>query len=577
VNRGFKWLSLGLAALGGAYLLRRDLFARVLNLTRPKQRVIVQRDVRIAMLDGVKLAGDVYRPAAPGQYPAVLMRTPYGRSGRYSSFGHLQEFYARRFAERGYAVVVQDVRGRFDSGGEFNPFLYEKDDGIMSLKWIAAQTWCDGQIGMWGASYSGIVQWATIPATPLVKAFVPAVTTSALHEVVYPDGAFDLGLILRWLTIFKLIDRNRTQPVWANLSFFLDLERAVQPAFQHLPIAEADRVALGTEAPYYRFWLEHPDYDAIWQQVFEHLRPERVTAPAHLIGGWYDFFLRGLLEDYAKLKSAGQQPYLTIGPWHHFQALVSFADLREGLRWFDAHFKGQMSQLRKTPVRIFVMGINQWRDLPDWPPSTRTHPLYLSANRQLASGKPSEITRPSRYRYDPAHPTPIRGGAQFSAGAGARNNWFWEHRPDVLTFTSSPLDRDTEVMGAARIILYVKSSVEHTDFFGRLCDVGPAGLSTNVCDGFIRVHPGTGEAQMDGTLKIEFELWSTAYHFRKGHRVRLCIASGAHPRWSRNPGTGEPLAISKDLRIAEQQVFHDTQHPSALLLPVIGEKDVKEV
>lgn len=569
MKRLTKLLSLATLLAGSAYLLRRELYALLLRLSPPSHRVHVERDVTITMPDGVRLISNVYRPVSGSRFPAVLMRTPYGRSPRDSAFGGIQEFFARRFAERGYAVVVQDVRGRFDSEGEFNPFLYERDDGIATLEWIAAQPWCDGQIGMWGASYSGIVQWATIPATRLVKAFVPVVTTSSLYNVVFPDGAFDLGLILRWLTIFRLLDRNRHRTLWANLWFFFDIERTVRPAFMHLPIYEADRAALGSEVAFYRYWLEHASQDdEVWRQALEHVRVEAVEAPAHLIGGWYDFFLRGLLEDYATLKAAGRRPYLTIGPWHHFQALVSFVDLREGLRWFDAQFKGQTESLRADPVRIFVLGANEWRSLPDWPPPSQTIPYYLAPGRHLTTTAPADDAPPSCYQYNPAHPTPSFGGAQFTLGAGARNNWLWEHRSDVLTFTSPPLQTDTEVIGAVRLVLYVCSNLDYTDFFGRLCDVAPYGASINVCDGLLRLTPTTGDLQPDGTRRIEIDLWSTAYRFRRGHRLRVSISSGAHPRWSRNPGTGEPFTVTPVLRVAEQQVFHDTQHPSAILLPL---------
>jgi hypothetical protein len=295
-----------------------------------------------------------------------------------------------------------------------------------------------------------------------------------------------------------------------------------------------------------------------------------VTAPAHLVGGWYDFFLRGLLDDYAKLKAAGQRPYLTIGPWHHFSALVSFADLRAGLRWFGTHLKGETNGLRRDPVRIYVMGANEWRELPDFPPPAKTRSLYLTPERWLSADIPMGKAPPSGYIYDPMRPTPIRGGTQFNLGAGARDNRSWERRKDVLTFTSPVLREDMDVIGEARLTLYVTSSLQHTDFFARLCDVAPSGRSTNVCDGLLRVCPGVGECQPDGTLKVEVALWSTAYRFRKGHRIRLCVASGAHPRWSRNPGTGEPITTSTELCMAEQQVFHDEQHPSAVLLPVVN-------
>lgn len=556
--------------LSSLYLFRRHIYARLLRLSPPRCGVSVERGVVVVTRDGVRLVGDLYRPAGLAKCPALLMRTPYGRSGRYSSFGHLQEFFAQRFAERGYAVLVQDVRGRLESGGSFSPYLFERDDGIDSVEWLAAQPWCDGQIGMWGASYSGIVQWAVVPSTPLVKAFMPSITSAALHDILYPDGALDLGLALRWLSIFKTIDHNRSRAPWANLFLFNEVEQMVKPAVTHLPVASVDKVALDEEVDFFQLWLEHPEGDdELWSKALEHLRLEQVTAPAHLVGGWYDFFLRGMLQDYAKLKAAGQQPYLTIGPWHHFAALFSFADVREGLRWFDIHFKGQANKRRQMPVRVFILGSRQWRDLPDWPPTAETRPFYLGGEHTLSTRVPTSAAPPYRYTYDPADPTPSIGGSQFSLDAGAVDNRQWERRNDVLAFTSAPLTHDLEIIGEVRLVLYVRSSLAHTDFFGRLCDVAPNGKSTNICDGLFRLRPGTGECQPDGTLRIEIDMWATAYHFRRGHRIRLCVASGAHPRWNRNFGTGEPFTTGTDLRVAQQAVYCDQTHPSALRLPVI--------
>ena len=569
MNRLSKFLTL-LAVSGVAYLFRRYLFAYLLKLTPPLNRVTVETDLSITMPDGVVLVADIYLPLEKSKYPAILMRSPYGRSGDYSVFGHLQTFFAQRFAERGYAVVVQDVRGRFASGGKFNPYWHEKEDGIATLEWIVAQSWCDGQIGMWGASYGGIVQWAVASSTPLVKAFVPSISAASLYPILYPDGAFDLGLTLRWLLIFKALDRHRDGSILDYFQFYLQIEVALERALKHLPVTEADTVAVGEEIAFYRFWLEHSDAnDETWQQVSEQMNLEQVKAPAHLVGGWYDFFLRALLDDYASLKAAGQRPYLTIGPWHHYSELTSFADLREGLHWFDAHFKGKTGELRQNPVRIYVMGANEWCDLPDFPPAPAAHLLYLTPEHWLTSEVPEQNSSPSRYVYDPAHPTPILGGTQFNMGAGARDNRVLERRKDVLTFTSSSLEADLDVIGTARLTLYVTSSLEHTDFFARLCDVDPSGKSINVCDGLLRIQPGIGECQPDGTLKIDVVLWSTAYRFRKGHRIRLCIASGAHPRWNRNSGTDEPITTVSTLHCAEQQVFHDDTHPSALMLPVV--------
>jgi putative CocE/NonD family hydrolase len=288
----------------------------------------------------------------------------------------------------------------------------------------------------------------------------------------------------------------------------------------------------------------------------------------HLVGGWYDFFLRGLLADYAALRDAGQKPYLTIAPTHHFNGMVSPLALREGLRWFDAHLKGEQGALRERPVHVYMMGLEQWRALNDFPPPSREALLYLGSEAALQPSPASDIQEGDRYLYDPANPTPILGGNQFNPHAGAKDNRSLEARSDVLTYTSSVLEQPVEVMGTARLTLYARSSVEHTDFFARLCDVCPDGRSINICDGFLRVTPESAARQPDGTLCLEIDLWATAYYFKRGHRIRLIIASGAHPRWARNLGTGESWVNGQTLRQAQQTILHDRERPSRLSLPL---------
>jgi putative CocE/NonD family hydrolase len=244
--------------------------------------------------------------------------------------------------------------------------------------------------------------------------------------------------------------------------------------------------------------------------------------------------------------------------------------LREGLRWFDAHLKGAGDHLRREPVRIYVMGANEWRELDDFPPPARPTRYYLHAEGGLTRDPPEGTAPPDGYRYDPADPTPALGGALLALkGAGPQDNRPLESRSDVLCYTTPPLARDLEVIGPARLELFVRSSLPHTDFFGRLCDVHPDGHSINICDGLFRVEPGRGEAGPDSTLRIEIDMWATAHRFRGGHRLRLVVSSGAHPRWSRNLGTGEAPATGVTMAVAEQSVYHDVAHPSALVLPIV--------
>jgi hypothetical protein len=247
------------------------------------------------------------------------------------------------------------------------------------------------------------------------------------------------------------------------------------------------------------------------------------------------------------------------------------AGLREGVTWFDAQLKGDHRQLRQNPVRLYLMGADEWRDLDGYPPPAGETRYYLHAGARLAAVPPAGASPPDRYRYDPADPTPVVGGALLALqGAGPQDNRCLEARSDVLCYTTAPLARDLDVIGPVRLELFVRSSLPHADFFGRLCDVAPDGRSINTCDGLFRVEPGHGEAQPDGTHRLEVDMWATAYRFQRGHQMRLQVSSGAHPRWSRNLGTGEVIATGVKMAAADQTIYHDLDHPSALVLPVVS-------
>lgn len=564
-----KWLIALLVLTVVAYRAHRWLIARVLRLTPPKYRVRVERGLRIPMRDALTLAADHYAPTAPGQYPTILIRSPYGRNARAGSFGLLLSFIGHRFAERGYHVLIQDTRGRFDSQGVFNPYFSEADDGHATLEWLCSQPWSNGVIGLWGGSYLGIVQWVIAADSPAVKAIMPAITSTQLHKIVYPDGVLDLGLALRWMTIFHTLDQVRANPLkW--LSLLWDVEKIIAPALLHLPVAEADKVALGSNVNFFHQWIEHSDITSeLWRENLEKIKLAQVTQPTHLMSGWYDFFLRGTLDDYATLRENGRNPYLTIGPWHHFAAIMSLDDLREGLIWFDAHLYGDRSRLRKKPVRIYVMGANAWRDFDSFPPPSTKTRYYLQAASMLATEPAHASAEPTHYTYDPSDPTPAVGGAIFSITGGRRDNRALEARSDVRTFTTSPLREPLEIIGRVRLELYAQSSLEYTDFFGRLCDVHPDGRSYNVCEGLFRVEPGKVAKQADGSMCIEIDMWATAHRFLPGHSIRLQVSSGAHPHWCRNLGTGEYFGTCTTYKVAEQTIYHDRLHPSALVLPVV--------
>jgi uncharacterized protein len=568
-NQMKKPVVAGLAAAVGAaglatYQLRRPLWQRLLKLPPAEFSVTKHSNLRVAMPDGVSLATDLYRPQNDGRYPTILVRTPYGRSNP------LVDFAYQRLAERGYNVVSQDCRGRFGSEGVFEPYVHEAEDGRATIDWIAGQPWSDGQVAMWGRSYVGYVQWAAASTgSPHLKALVPSITMA--HLGYDADAGFKLDRTLRWLYILDAL-QNEQRPAWQNLARMVSRglqDRVVARGYDHLPLSTLDEAVLGRPVPTYRTWIEHSEPEAAyWQAVDFRPRVRDVELPIHLVAGWYDIFLDGQLADYAALVAAGRQPYLTVGPWAHMDPELPWETLRVGIDWFDAHLKGKTGRLRPQPVRLYVMGADEWREYDSWPPPAGHTPYFLHENGFLSPERPTAGSPPDRYRYDPADPTPHVGGALLSAHAGARDNRVLEARPDVLTYTTEPLVETLEIIGPLRLQLYVRSNRAHTDFVGRLCDVWPDGRSMNISDGFFRIRPGKGVPQPDGTLLIEMHLSPTAYCFQPGHRLRLQVASGAHPRIARNPGTGEYNLYSAEMVTADQELFHDEARPSALILPI---------
>ena len=540
------------------------LMARMYQLQSAETHdIAVDKKLETPMPDGVILRADRYYPRKSPRRPTVLVRTPYGRSG-YGVLGQV-------IAERGFQVLIQSCRGCDDSGGEHNPFRGEREDGLATIEWLKAQDWFDGALGMTGPSYLGFTQWVVAPeAGPVLKAISTQVTSSEFRSAMYPGGSFNLEIFLQWMQITESLKGS----YWGSLRNMLTGSRRLQAAAWHLPLREADEVLVGRPMKFWRDWLEHyQPGDEWWAAEDYSAGVAEVSAPNHLISGWYDFLLPQLLRDYASLEQAGRRPYLTIGPWSHSSNGLFGTASRESIAWLRAHLLGDRSALRAMPVRVFVMGANEWRDLAAWPPGdAQTQRWYLQPEAALGTNLPPDAPA-SRYRYDPADPTPNVGGATnatLGRGTGAQDNRKLEARPDVLTFTSPPLDSDLEVIGPVSAELYILSNLDHTDFFVRLCDVHPNGKSMNVCDGLLRLVPGQPPTSPDGCRKACIDLWPTAHRFKSGHRIRVQVSSGAFPRFARNLGTGEPLATGKTIRIAEQQVYHDPARPSAIFLSVVA-------
>ncbi len=566
-------LGLGLAGLG-LYRFRRHLWSQIWRLPPVRNRVAVELDLRVPMADGVTLLADHYAPVGAGPFPTILIRSPYGRRSFPGTLGLGWHSLAMLFAERGYHVLVQDVRGRSTSEGEFSGLKDEARDGLSTVEWLATQPWFDGTLGMWGGSYLGYVQWAIATSAPsALKAVMPAMAFSSGYEIAYRGGILALDLSVNVMFLFDLVGARPSRPENEFRWRWNHREAVVAPAWLHLPLLDADKAVVGQEYPLWRETVLNPSPDApFWQGTEHHDQMGRVTAAPYLFSGWYDLFLRDLMDDYAALKAAGQTPYLTIGPWHHSELGWIIPTVREGLAWFDAHLKGDRSSLPRQPVRYLLMGAGEWREAATWPPPAAAHSYYLQPGGGLEQEPPLPDVSADRYRYDPADPTPNLGGPLLFPPAGAVDQRLLEARSDVLCYTTWPLERQVDVVGPVRLQLYVRSSLPYTDFVGRLCDVYPDGRSLNVCDGIIRLSPGAGTPQPDGTVRIEVDLGPTAQRFRRGHRIRLQVSSGSHPRWNRNLGTGEAPALATTMFAALEEVYHDRAHPSALILPVLAEE-----
>jgi putative CocE/NonD family hydrolase len=510
--------------------------------------VQVQRDLRVPMRDGVKLLADLYTPAGGGPMPTVLVRTPYGRRGGYGLL------YGLLYEQRGLQVLVQSVRGTFGSEGEFAPFD-ERDDGLDTVAWIKSQPWHDGKVGMTGASYLGLVQWAVAAAAgDELGAIVPTVTASQFHGPTF-GGGLALESMATWHTMVAVQEKRL-----AGLQMLGRLGR-LRGAYDHLPLEEMDIEVLGAPSERFREALARSAADdAFWQQRDNAAGVAAVEAPVLLIAGWHDLFTPWQIDDYLALRRAGRDARLLVGPWTHISREMWAVSTRESIRFLRGHLLGDEQLLRTPRVRVHVGGSGEWRDLRDWPPPrSRELRLHLHAGGRLNQAIP-DPSEPDAYRYDPADPTPAAGGPVLLARRPVVDNRHLERRQDVLVYTSEPMPKGMDAIGPVQAEIFVRSSVQHFDVFVRVCDVDRLGVSRNVCDALERVTAA------DGIATVRFPLWPMAHRFRRGHRIRVQVSSGAHPRYARNPGTGEPLATATRLVAADQEVFHDPERPSSVTL-----------
>jgi uncharacterized protein len=534
--------------------------AGAFDLPQPQtRRVRATRAIGVRMRDGVTLRTDHLAPDLP-EAPTILVRTPYGRGGPIG-------MVCRAAAEQGFHVVVQSCRGTHDSGGYFEPMRHEREDGLDTLAWLRLQPWYTGELCTFGTSYVGFAQWAlAADAKPDLKAMATVATASDFRSPTYAGGSFSWDTVLTWAALLSA----QRGPRLSGAVELLRGQPRLRRGLAHLPLREADLVATGAEVAFIRDWLADPG-DDYWAERGHVHRVSEVDIPVLMVGGWYDIFLPWQLRDYATLRAAGARPYLTVGPWTHGSFGMARQSLREAVHWFRAHTGQRAAVPREQPVRLHIGGADRWRDFADWPPAgAGTRDWFLAAGGRLTPTVAEPDAAVHRFRYDPADPTPALGGPRLVANvAGRRDNRPLEARPDVLVYSSAPLTATVSVAGPVTATVYTRAGGEHFDVFVRLCDVDVRGRSWNVCDGLIRVTPGALPRDGDGVQAVAVELWPTAYEFRPGHRIRVQVSGGAHPRFARNTGTGEPLATATRLRALEQAVLTGPRYPSAVHLSVL--------
>jgi putative CocE/NonD family hydrolase len=527
---------------------------RVLRLPAPFTDYSVRRDIAIPMRDGVDLLADHYAPTTATPAGTILVRGPYGRRGMPALFT------ARVYAARGYHVVMQSSRGTFGSGGTFRPGRDEVDDGADTVAWMREQPWFTGRFATVGASYLGFTQWALLDdPPPELAAAVIMVGPHDLGEAVWGSGSFALNDFLGWSDSVAHQEDGR----FRTLMSMATARWRVGPAMRDLPLGEAGRALLGERSTWYHDWVANPDMAAeYWHPVRLHTALHRADVPILLITGWQDVFLSQTLDQYRRLLDREVNVALTVGPWTHGQVGLNAAGLttREALDWLSHHLAGQPSR-RQQPVRIFVTGAQQWRELDTWPPATGEKTLYLQPDSALADQPPPANAPPSQFVYDPADPTPTIGGRLLSLQAGYRDDTKLAVRDDVLSFTGPVLSRDLEVIGYPRVELAHSTDIAHADVFARLSEVDADGRSRNVSDGYLRLGAGRTE-------HLQLTLDGIAHRFRVGHRIRLLIAGGSHPRFARNLGTDDPPHTGHRMLRSTHTVSHGAGGISRLILPI---------
>jgi uncharacterized protein len=577
--------------------------------------VIIEHNVPAQMRDGAVLRCDIYRPSTEGRYPVLLQRTPYNKV--YMPFVHLT-MDPIKAARAGYVVIIQDVRGRWESDGvKFYPYRDEFNDGYDTVEWSASLPYSDGKVGMFGYSYYATTPWfAAATQPPHLKAIFPF--ASAMDFYCYRGGALELSIIIGWVLLLHgpngiaKAKMGSPQLIPELLSLFYSIDH-IEDVFRTLPIKDMPVMKLGDGfAQYFYDTLDHPLYDDYHKKQTLLDKHSRINVPALIFTGWYDVLLPHDLKHFTSMRQeaaaaeARENTRIVIGPWTHLGIVDSVGQLNFGLsastlllelkadlmsvhlQWFDNWLKGVKNNINnEPPVKIFVMGDNVWRGENEWPLArTKYTPLYIHSSGKantlggdgVLSFEPPADEPADHFVFDPDHPVNTLGGSHILPlyyPRGPADQTIIEQRFDVLVYTSEVLSQEIEVTGPLVVKLFAASSAPDTDFTAKLVDVHPDGRAFNIADGIIRARYRKGREtepsliEPNTVVQYAIDLWATSIVFKKGHKIRLEISSSNFPRYDRNPNTGELAHEAKTLKTAFQTVFHNARYLTHILLPVI--------
>jgi len=541
------------------------------NLSQPRYKVHHETKVPVPMRDGLKLGASIYRPDAPGKFPGLLVL-------RYFRGQH-QDAWGKYYAERGYAVALVDSRGRGDSEGKWVHYVREPKDGFDTQEWLGTQPWCTGDIGGMDISYNGFTQlMPAVLGNPHFKCMVPLECQQTNFGHIYIDGVMQLNVVFE----AGLFTRGKS----ATATTF----QPNHPHYKQLPLI--DTVDKFPDVPHVKEWFRHPQYDDYWKAYGIKEKYGQIKAPAYFVTGWYDNLLNEGFRNFQGFRDQGgnakvrQGTKILVGPWIHGGSL-GYADLNVmQLRWFDYWLKGIDNGIAsEAPIKIYVMGADVWRSENEWPLArARVTNLYLggqgkansaAGDGMLSTKAPSGTSSVDKFVYDPQNPVYSLGGQISTVVPGPRDRRSVQDRQDVLVYTSDSLKEDVEITGPISLKLYAASSVVDTDFTATLTDLSPNDKAIHICEGVLGVkyresleHPTPIKPGQIYGLTVS--LWETSNVFKKGHRLRLEVSSSNFPRFARNQNTGLPFGTSAKMVKAEQTIYHDADHPSHLILPVIS-------